>query len=144
MARALDTSSVVLPGLSTPRLLARLSGMLLLSFCGALLTGYAAFLVLFLESGESLAELPRPWQESAWGMFFWPFVLFGTLWAWCWSFANLWNRRWILASSLVILATNLVVVPLTFASPMLAAFAGYSVVAIACEVLGGAKWTLCR
>ncbi len=144
MVRALDLSQIVLPGVSVPRMLARLGGILLLSFAGALLTGHAAFLVLVLQYQDPLVELWTPWREPAWGMLFWPFVLLGMLWAWCWCVGCLWERRWLPAGSLVILATILVVVPLTFVSPMLAAIAGNAVVAIGCEILGQSKWTACR
>ena len=144
MIRALDTSGVVLPGVSTPRLLGRLGGMLLMSFPGASLTGYAAFAVIFLEFEGSLAGLATPWNEGALGMFFWPFVIFGTLWAWCWTFATLQNRRWFRAGCLIIPATVLVVIPLTPVSPVLSACAGYAAVALGCVLLGRSKVTALR
>ena len=105
MSAALDSSQVVLPGVSTPRMIARLSGMMLLSFAGALLTGYAVFLIVFLQYGDSLAGLWTPWREPALGMMFWPFVVIGAVWAWCWCARFLWNQRWVVAGMWIIAVT---------------------------------------
>jgi len=93
MAAVLDTSKVVLPGLPTSRLLARMLGMALLSFGGALACGYAYFGVVFLLEPSWRGPWITCWVNAAIGMLFWPFVIAGSIWAWCWCMASLWNRR---------------------------------------------------
>jgi hypothetical protein len=141
VSRALDTSKVVLPGLPTSRLLARLLGMALLSFCGAMLAGYASFGMLFLLEPSWRVPLITCWDNAAVGMFFWPFVIAGTIWSWCWCVGRLWNRRWVLAGTWVIAVTVPAVALLTPVQALGAPFLGWAIIAGMCVQLGRSKWT---
>lgn len=111
-------------------------GLFALCLAGSMLTGHAFFLVV-LERRDSWAC----WNDPGFGMFYWPFVGFGALWAWGCAITQLWERRWLLAGSLVI--AGCVPVVLLAGSGLLLAgpFAGYGFVAVASRLLGRARFT---
>jgi hypothetical protein len=145
MVRALDTSSIALPGVSTPRLLARLCGMFALSFAGATIAGLTALLVGYPESRASFRDPSLKWYEAvggvlaAFGPFLAPFVVFGAIWAWGWAVSTLWDKRWVVGGLLVTLVTSAAVSLAPIASHWIAASIGMLSVPAACLLL--ARWS---